>query len=280
MKTPFGTLFGRGRTQHPNKSDLRLQPSTTGELLARSQRLGGKFSQVYRIDDTTVIKSGDGVRLAEAAALRFVREKTRVPVPKVLEAYIDSESKHALIKMEYIQGKPLDDVWDSYDEEQKKNITAQLKQIMAELRQIPGEFIGSLDGTYCEDQIFSNEPGCYGPFQSVAAFHEGLVNALKARGSNTWTDMVIQFIHELPQCEIVLTHNDLAPRNILVREAKVVAIVDWEFSGFYPAYWEYVKTMCWANWQSSWVKDGIVDQVLQPYIPELAYMLHARDINW
>ncbi|KAJ8122901.1 hypothetical protein ONZ43_g1018 [Nemania bipapillata] len=52
--------------------------------------------------------------------------------------------------------------------------------------------------------------------------------------------------------EIVFTHADLNPRNILVDEVmqddgstgwSVTGIVDWEFSGYYPEYWDYTKAM-------------------------------------
>ncbi|KAL9127151.1 MAG: hypothetical protein Q9217_003921 [Psora testacea] len=49
-------------------------------------------AQVCRLFPTILVKSGDGVRLAEAAALRFVREKPSVPMPEVVDAYIDEES--------------------------------------------------------------------------------------------------------------------------------------------------------------------------------------------
>ena len=37
--------------------------------------------------------------------------------------------------------------------------------------------------------------------------------------------------------ETKFTHADLAPRNIMIRDGRVVAIVDWAFSGWYPEYW-------------------------------------------
>lgn len=40
---------------------------------------------------------------------------------------------------------------------------------------------------------------------------------------------------------IVMTHNDLDPRNILIQGSWVVALLDWELSGYYPEYWEYCK---------------------------------------
>lgn len=40
---------------------------------------------------------------------------------------------------------------------------------------------------------------------------------------------------------IVFTHGDLAPRNIIVRDGKIVGLLDWEDAEWYPEYWEYVK---------------------------------------
>ncbi len=35
---------------------------------------------------------------------------------------------------------------------------------------------------------------------------------------------------------------------MLVRDAKVVEIVDRELAVFYPEYWEFVKAYYWADW--------------------------------
>lgn len=37
------------------------------------------------------------------------------------------------------------------------------------------------------------------------------------------------------------THGDLAPRNIVVRNGRVAAIIDWGYAGWYPEYWEFTK---------------------------------------
>ena len=61
----------------------------TRELLSHSERIGSDLlSNLYRIDENTVVKIGDHVRMAQAAAMRLVREKTSVPVPKVFDAYM------------------------------------------------------------------------------------------------------------------------------------------------------------------------------------------------
>lgn len=80
--------------------------------------------------------------------------------------------------------------------------------------------------------------------------------------------------------DIVLTHNDFAPRNILVQGSKVVAIVDWEFSGYYSEYWEYNKALWRPAWDSAWIKEGLVERVLDPYLKEAAVILHTSYRFW
>ncbi|KAI9747786.1 MAG: hypothetical protein M4579_007387 [Chaenotheca gracillima] len=268
-------------SQH-SVSTERTFPPITEDLLRQSERIGPDAANIYRIDRTTVVKIGEHVRMAEAAAMRLVREKTSVPVPQVFKAYMEAESNRGCIIMEYIEdAQHLDEAWESCDDTQKKSLLAQLSKHFQEMRRVSSRVIGSVDGTYCEDQFFSDDPTAYGPFNSVDDFHQGLKDALRKRAPTSWTEMVCRFIDLLPsQTEIALTHGDLAPRNILVRDARIVAILDWEMAGFYPAYWEYVKTYCWPEWDSTWVQDGIIDEILQPYTTELASLLHAREIIW
>jgi hypothetical protein len=60
-----------------------------------------------------------------------------------------------------------------------------------------------------------------------------------------------------------MSHNDL--RKLLPEEyqgTKVAAVLDWELSGYYPEYWEYVKALYRPAWKSSWIKKRVVDQIL------------------
>lgn len=63
------------------------------------------------------------------------------------------------------------------------------------------------------------------------------------------TPTYIQFLRNLvpaDSVQCVFTHSDFRPANIMVEKGedgawKVVSVVDWESSGFYPEYWESVK---------------------------------------
>lgn len=37
------------------------------------------------------------------------------------------------------------------------------------------------------------------------------------------------------------THGELSPKNIIVHNSKIVCILGWDFGGWYPEWWEYVK---------------------------------------
>jgi Phosphotransferase enzyme family len=42
--------------------------------------------------------------------------------------------------------------------------------------------------------------------------------------------------------QILFSHGYLAFHNIIVRDEHVSAIIDWEYAGWYPEYWDYYKT--------------------------------------
>ena len=55
------------------------------KLLSKCQVLA-PYSGAFRLNDNTVIKTGDAVSMGEAAAMRLVSEKTSIPTPKVFDA--------------------------------------------------------------------------------------------------------------------------------------------------------------------------------------------------
>lgn len=260
-----------------------LPDAITPQLLSPLQPLAGAstvYGQIWRFDSNTVLKRCGPSRTAEAAALRFVAQHTSIPVPKVLKT-IDSEG---YLFMEYLDGQPLDTAWDSLTAAQKKGIASQLKGYMAQLREVSGTFVGSVDRSICNDQIFSS--GTYGPFVDEDAFREGIATALRSYVENdgqdpAWVEQVVDFVNAIPRNrKIVLTHGDFVPRNILVSKDgdRVVGIVDWEMAGFYPEYWEYCKAHFFADYESEWIKERVPDRILEKYSMELGLLVHARRV--
>lgn len=65
----------------------------------------------------------------------------------------------------------------------------------------------------------------------------------------------------------VFTHGDLNPFNIMVHGNRVASIIDWEFSGWYPFYWEYTSAWYGNRIRKAW-QDSLA-KFLDPYPEEL-----------
>ena len=167
----------------------------------------------------------------EASALRFVKAHTTIPVPQVISSDWDR------ITMEYIEGQTLQQAWPVLTPDQRSAILDQLRDYIAQMRALGGDHVGRLDGQGVLLPSIMMRSG--GPFNTVTELHDWLVRPPKRLRAQSmyWHEITTQLAADHP---IVFTHGDLATRNILVREGRIVAILDWEFAGWYPEYWEYV----------------------------------------
>lgn len=261
----------------------------TSEELSRATRFT-KFAPVYKLNATTVVKTGDYVRLAEAETMRFISANTTIPVPKVHNAYVDDVTGHAVIIMDFVEGEGLDGAWEHMAPEERDTVIQQLRDYVAQLRRFKGDFIGSVDGSSCNDQYFyeggpaaatttATTNSRYGPYDTEEDFNLGMVRAMKKDRPFAFVDWTCDiWMDTMTDHEIVLTHGDLDPRNILVQGSKVVAILDWEYAGFYPEYWEYCKALCHPEWDGTWMSSKAIDRILTPYYKELSVVWNCNDV--
>lgn len=181
------------------------------------------------------MKSGD-LRAHEAQTLQFIAANTTIPVPKVHHIHYKNGKVVAII-MDYIPGKRLDEAWDSLDSHQKLSIANELRSYMNQLRTLKGDYIGAIDhGKAIIGQIASIEGG---PFDSEQQFNEFILGDIVKSAPDILRHYAKYALME--NHDIVFTHSDFSPRNILVDGGRVTAILDWEYAGWYPEYWEYIQ---------------------------------------
>lgn len=187
-----------------------------------------------------ILKAGPSVKMSEAAAMRFVAERTSIPVPTVYDAY--EKDGNGYIFMSRIEGMPLGAVWSTMHEQDQVSILDQLMNHMKELRQITGTFYGALWSSACEDVVFKHFPFThqdltYGPYHTRSEYNSGLVEALR----NSRPDRVLNQSDELLASKLqsciderkVFSHGDIHPRNIIVSNScRIAGIIDWEVAGF------------------------------------------------
>lgn len=177
--------------------------------------------------------------MPELVALKYVAEHTSIPVPKVFKAH--SYDDDLYIEMEYVRGKDLGVAWRHLSQDEKKHIITEIAGYISQLRSLepPREGIvasASLDGVL--DHRVGTSP--FGPFTTHKGFHSYL------RANVPIEDCTRVFGAEVTECHTrcyrsCFAHADLVPRNIIVDNGKVSAIIDWQFGGWYPEYWEYTK---------------------------------------
>ncbi|KAI9753126.1 MAG: hypothetical protein M4579_005313 [Chaenotheca gracillima] len=155
----------------------------------------------------------------EIAALRFVKEHTNIPIPKFHAAYHDDGSFHFVT--EFVEGVEMSELLP----EQKEVVMRQVEKHLAELHS-------------CRSVTFG------GPWN-------GLVFA-PYRAFWRWSPYMVYDVREDfeegTRMKYVFCHNDLSQNNIIVDPGtlEIKAIVDWEFAGFYPEWFE----------RDYWKRDG------------------------
>lgn len=212
----------------------------------------------------------------EAEALRYVRQHTTIPVPRVYASV--NGYGYNFILMEKIEGRCLSAVWKQLTERQRDDILIQLQGYIAQLRSLPspyGNRICSADGGPVWDLRITCSQRV-GPFEDEASFNDTLIDrAGLFINSSTLSAMRLRMRDDH---RIFFTHADLAPRNIMVKDGKISGLVDWGNSGWYPEYWELVKVMWCPCLDEEWdrrvqalfsevdMKDCLVDKEMSDHL--------------
>lgn len=127
----------------------------------------------------------------------------------------------------------------------RATITAQLRDSLDQLRAIKGSHIGGSGGGRAVDSRHFSFTG--EPFASEAEWNDFLLEDLLSACPAAVRSMVYSQLQTDP--DIVLTNGDLAAMNILVRNGRITALLDWEHAGFYPEYLELLKPLRGPDWR-------------------------------
>ncbi|KIM44984.1 hypothetical protein M413DRAFT_367961 [Hebeloma cylindrosporum] len=236
------------------------------EELLRRFREGSKFkfpstaigtNNVSRVTEHTVMKSGQDFEEdidypSEALVLQLVAEQTSIPVPRV-RRLLKAKDGTPYMALEHIPGHQLSFVWPTLSWFGRIRIAFKMHSYIRQLRKIrhprssiPGPMgIPGEGGRICPSPLW----GLFdrrGPFATYADltyfFNERLARLLKSeRKQPPSLETLTTFDDTQP---LVLTHQDLNPRNFIVGDDGHLWLVDWAWAGFYPPWFEYV-TMRW-----------------------------------
>jgi len=241
-----------------------LRRNLTIISIALLKRFRPRSGRILFLTPKLCVKYGTTVNLSEARAMKLVAETTSVLLPK---AYCSFQRKGiTYIVMERIRGNTIGRNWDGRTAKSKADLLSQLRQYFIELRAIPHPIPGMVaaaDLTKLYDYRLSSEP--FGPFSNSREFHSFLRDGITA--SNNTPDEVKQMIQmQEDECLVCFSHGDPSSSNFLVMTDKVV-MIDFEFSGFMPCYWDYVAGMNVNPYDEFWKAE--IGKFLDPYPKEL-----------
>jgi len=171
----------------------------------------------------------------EVAAMEMARS-VGVIVPAV-RRIIQLPSEDYVIVMERVHGQTLEQLWPQLGLWATIRVGWQLRSYISSLRTITVQTSGGLKSGKTRSEWIQ---GMYGPtlHASPYVFCDYLNWWLvKARPSNC--EPLPRLLLSPPR-EHVLVHQDLAPRNMILDSKSRLWVVDWDRSGFYPPFMEYL----------------------------------------
>ena len=208
---------------------------------------GGRV--ILLLEDGSIAKMGQSVLRQEVDNLNFVREHTSIPVPEVFDSYDIVGGGHCII-MSRVPGIVLHEAWPHLSNESKFCILDELIGYVHQLRQLRGTTISSASGSPTFMHVFGSSINKV--LMSPSEFHDFLT-------SHSYPEIPRDYVSYLrtrfdDNARLLFTHADLVDRNILVKDGRISGIVDWEWAGFYPEHWEFVKIMSNSAWSLGWGK--------------------------
>ncbi|KAI9742592.1 MAG: hypothetical protein M1818_003733 [Claussenomyces sp. TS43310] len=191
-----------------------------------------------RVRPSRVIKGPCHVN--ELEALEYISKNTTIPVPRIWRTFY--YHKELYIEMEFIRGDDLSTAWRKrLSPEQKEHVVQEIARYIKQLRSlkpVQDSIVGSANYNACYDGRLGSSS--FGPFQNHDAFHLFLRGGIPLDNSTQIFGEVVTRSH-MRRYKSHFSHADLSLQNILIKDGKVAAIIDWEFAGWYPEYWEYTK---------------------------------------
>ncbi|KAI1391614.1 kinase-like protein [Hypoxylon trugodes] len=172
----------------------------------------------------------------EAANIRFLKERTSIPIPNMIQDWYEGDKYFTITSR--IEGETLEHAWPNLSGEDRVRIAKQVAGGLEEMRQLKSDRIEAVNGELHYDTALfpkggSGQPPLASDEELWAVLSEPLAHV---------EDGALQVLREnMPQCTpYTFTHGDLNYCNIIVKDGNFAGFIDFERSGFFPIWHEYV----------------------------------------
>lgn len=228
---------------------------------------------------------------------KFLREQTGldvgpggdVPLVAAQIALSRPEDKVNLTLMRQADGYPLDYMWPRASPAQRVSYMRQMANVIRSLRQFTRPSAQKVDGTLLDDFIIGHcknrrAPSCtkIGPFAEdwldnlAPSLRGGLSFKYKTNDAAIIDAKLAELRATFPSGgPYYLTHGDLNMSNIIVKDDKIHAIIDWEMAGFYPWWVERALSLDYTGFSRE-----IYGPMWEMLEPEVTHQKMTDDVYW
>ncbi|PWY69005.1 hypothetical protein BO94DRAFT_628598 [Aspergillus sclerotioniger CBS 115572] len=210
-------------------------------------------TKIVRLSQTLILKGGPNTQPGEANILNFIAKAgeengaRRIRASRVhrlfnIERVETWGEWKCLILMDFINGTTLDRCWDELSQKKRVDVVDQVALMLDTLHSIPlpdayQQLPGPKGDIRClaHGYMFLDEGA--GPFASIQEMEAWFDRRLDVgRLFNRIPEDVPSFHFD----KLVLTHQDVMPRNLILDGEGMVWLIDWGYSGIYPEGFDYV----------------------------------------
>lgn len=182
-------------------------------------------------------------------------ESLGIRVPAVRRVIKRTEHEKLFIVMDRIRGVTLDEAWTQLGWISTISTALQLRKFVQAMRSRTNPEAGGLATGVC-NSIWLDDFFGLPPRPAPELITSYFAFWLQYSRSQRWTypNPEPSNMHLLPAQarSFVFTHQDLAPRNILLDNNGKLWLIDWYYSGWYPVYFEYVGMMNFNSFNTVW----------------------------
>jgi serine/threonine protein kinase len=176
----YNIEFQHNGTEHLAINNKFFRRFLTRLALHTTAKFYSRDGLCIPISKHKIVKTGRRIHLTEGATMKYLSEKTAIPIPQVYCSFL--HKNRAYIVMERIEGEELPKAWRSMSEESIEGVFAQLRGIFQELRSLtPPSDTGvesCVGGSLYDSRIPRGNPR-FGAFKKIQDFHFWLRRDLK-----------------------------------------------------------------------------------------------------
>ena len=173
----------------------------------------------------------------EVTVINFLRKNTTIPLPVIVDYdFSDSRIGYEYIFMEKVPGKPLGKVWEKLSKKDKKIILKQIAGIFAQLKKFSFSKIGSFKKGMKLGPLMDPHEG---PFENFKDYMAACINyripeIRKNKRFKKYAPQIGEFVEKVvkkydKKIKYYLTHGDIFINNVMVKENKITALLDFEW---------------------------------------------------